>query len=291
MLDGDAVAKVIVGIMREKSESLGTILAVDGKTMRGTSVKGRPHSALQMLTAYLTESGVVLGQEAVWEKTNEIPVFQDMLAYLDIGGKTVAADAMHCQKDTCRAIIGKGGDYVFGLKGNQGLLYEEVREFVRDEASPEFMETFTTIEKSGGRGEKRICKKIPDISRLHSGKEWVGLQSVFAIQRITVTKGRRTDETGYYITSLDVSAEELLRISREHWKVESMHWLLDVTFSEDACKVESENGNKTLNILRKLALLVHRQHLAKQTKKISVKANLLKCLISEDRLIELIESL
>ena len=107
---------------------------------------------------------------------------------------------------------------------------------------------------------------------------------MFAIARIITTKGKTTVETCYYITSLDVSAEELLRIVREHWKVESMHWILDVVFSEDDCMVLSENGHKTLNILRKLAILLHKQFIATLKRKISIKENLLNCLMSDNSL-------
>ena len=115
-------------------------------------------------------------------------------------------------------------------------------------------------------------------------KEWAGLSSIFAVKRITTTNRGTSDETGYYITSKDTDAKELLHICREHWKIESMHWLLDVTFSEDECSIISENGQKTLNSLRKLALLLHKRYLAKQPKKCSIKSNLLKCLMNSQLL-------
>jgi len=270
---------------------LELVLAVDGKAIRSTSEKGKPHSALQILTAYLTESGVVLGQETIHEKTNEIPVFQEMLDYLDVKGKTITADAMHCQKDTCEKIIKNGGNYVFGLKENQKTFYDDVELFINDEINSSSIETFETIEKNGGRIEKRICKKVTDISWLEAQSEWVGLQSVFSVRRLITVKGITADETCYYITSLDSGAEELLRISREHWKIESLHWLLDVAFSEDDCEILSENGHKTLNIFRKLALLLHKQYLAAQPKKCSIKANLLNCLLNENLLCSILNNL
>jgi len=294
MIDGDAVSKVIIEIMKERSKftsHLMNILAVDGKAIRSTYEKEKAHSALQILTAYITGSGVVLGQEAIYEKTNEIPVFQDMLKYLDVSGKTVTADAMHCQKGTCKKIISGGGDYVFGLKGNHKTLYSNTVSYIENESNSENIEKFRTIEKNGGRIETRICKKVIDISWLKSRKYWAGLTSVFSVRRITESKNKTTDETCYYITSSDSSAEDLLKITREHWKIESMHWLLDVVFSEDDCEILSENGHKTLNILRKLALMVHRAFIANLPKKCSVKANLLMCLMDEDYLDEVLQSL
>ena len=291
MMDGDAVAKVIIEIMKERADIVGNIIAVDGKAIRSTTEPGKPHSALQILTAYLTESSVVLGQNAIHDKTNEIPVFQAMLNFLDIKGKTITADAMHCQKETCQRIIKGKGHYVFGLKENHKTLFEDVVLFINSDINAESIEQYRTTEKSHGRIEKRICQKVKDISWLYGREEWSGLQSVFAVRRIIISKNKTTDETCYYITSTDATAEELLRIVREHWKIESMHWILDVVFSEDECDLLSENGHKTLNILRKLALLLHKQFIAKLTRKVSIKTNLLNCLMSDQFLLLLFDGL
>ena len=123
LLDADAVGMVIVDIMRSNTKELGDVLAADGKAIRSSGEEGKPHSFLQILTVYATESGVTLGQESIAheDKTNEIPVFQAMLDTLDIKGKTITADPMHCQKETCRKIIKKQGNYAFGLKAANGV--------------------------------------------------------------------------------------------------------------------------------------------------------------------------
>ena len=118
----------------------------------------------------------------------------------------------------------------------------------------------------------------------HEG--WTGLKTVFAIRRTVVSKGKTTDEIRYYITDANVSAEELPRIVREHWKIECTHWILDVVFSEDKCAIVSENGHKILNILRKLALLIHKRYIASLSKKITIKASLLKCLMDDESLLQ-----
>jgi predicted transposase YbfD/YdcC len=100
-----------------------------------------------------------------------------------------------------------------------------------------------------------------------------------------------TDEKSYYIPSLDSPASELLHISRAHWGIESMHWMLDIDFSEDECGLLSENGQKTPDILRKFALFLHKIHMPKQTKKRSIKSSLLRCLMSENALLEILRSL
>ena len=294
MINGDAVAQVIIDIMRERSDIIGNIIAVDGKAIRSTSEPGKPHSALQILTAYLTESSVVIGQHAIHEKTNEIPVFQAMLGVLAIKDKTITADAMHCQKETCKRIIAAGGHYVFGLKENQKTLYDDVVLFINSEINginTDSIEKAMTTEKSHGRYEKRICYKVTDISWLEGRENWIGLKTVFAVRRIITSKGKTTDEISYYITSNDTTPDELLRIVREHWKIESLHWLLDVTFSEDDCRILSENGHKTLNIFRKLALMIHKRYIASLNRKISVKANLLNCLMDVSQLGRVVDSL
>ncbi len=292
MIHPDAVVKVIVQLMKESIAEVGRIIAFDGKAICSTGEKGKPHSALQILSAYLVEDGIVLGQEAIHEKTNEIPVLRDMLEYIDISGKIVTADAMHCQRETCAKIVDEehNGDYVIGLKENQHLLFADVELFFGDRTNEVDMEKHTTTEKSRGRIEKRICRKTSNIAWLDD-HNWPGLRSVFAVRRIVTIGEKQTDETSYYISSLDTSAEELLEISRAHWMIESMHWMLDETFKEDECRLLSENGNQVLCAFRKLALAIHRSYLKQLGSKRSAKANLLRCLVSDHALLELLRCL
>ena len=150
--------------------------------------------------------------------------FQEMLTYLDVEGKTVTADAMHCQRETCRRIIQRKGDYLFGLKENQPSLLEDVRLFFEDQSNQNEWERSQTVEKNAGQIEKRICRKIMDISWLKEHK-WPGLQSVFSIERIVEARGRHSREISYYISSRDACAKQLMLLAREHWKIESMHWI------------------------------------------------------------------
>ncbi len=294
MVKAEAIISVIVEIMKEEAQNIGEILAFDGKAIRSTSKKGKPHSALQILTAYMVESGVVLAQESIDEKTNEIPVMQEMLDYVDIKDKIITADSMHCQRETCAKIIDEDheGDYVIGLKGNQETLHDDVVVFFTDTELEETIEMHSETEINGGRIEKRICRSTGDIDFL-AVHDWPGLKSIFEVHRIITSKGGTvmTDEKSYYISSLETSASELLHISRAHWGIESMHWMLDADFSEDECGLLSENGQKTLNIFRKFALQLHKNYMAKQTKKRSIKSNLLRCLMSESALLELLGSL
>ena len=289
MVDGKAVGEVILQAMRDKIVSRGNVIAVDGKAIRSTGEKDKPHSALQIISAYLTENGVTLGQESIHEKTNEIPIFQQMLDYLDVQGKVITADAMHCQRETCRKIIEKKGDYVLGLKNNQPNFYSDVLLYFSDAELSKGMKCYETLEKNKNRLERRVCRKLTDLSWLNCRDSWSGLRCVFSIERTVETGNKRTQETSYYISSLDESEERLMDIVREHWKVESMHWMLDVTFSEDSCRFISENAQKSLNSMRKCALAVHKNFLYNTHKKSSVKSSMLSALINHSCFCKLLE--
>jgi predicted transposase YbfD/YdcC len=286
MVDGEAFSEVIIDIMKLRILKLGDIVAVDGKSIRSTIPKGKKNATLQILTAYFTESGVVLGQKYISEKTNEIPMFQELLCYMNIEGKTITADAMHCQKDTCSMIIGRGGDYIFTLKGNHQTLLTNVSSFFADPENADKIEVFEPpLEKRSGRTTQRIFYRINDPMQFDEHETWTGLKSIFAVRRIVTTKYETTDEIHYYISSLDSSPERLLFTVREHWKIESMHWLLDVVFSEDEHVTASKNAHKTLNILRKFALLLHKTYIKDNNLKISLKNSMFQCLTGDDDLI------
>lgn len=289
MINADEVSNKIIEIMLENVGELGEIIAVDGKAIRRTSKKGVPHSALQILTAYCTESGVTLGQELIRKKTNEIPIFQEMLDTINIKNKIITADAMHCQNETCKKIIDKKGNYAIGLKKNQKTLFEDVELFISDKINSNDIEIDSISNKNNGRFEKRTCYKVNNIDWLEQKKQWAGLSCVFAIKREIETKHEKTEEISYYITSLKNSTpKELIKIVREHWKIESMHWILDVVFSEDDCAILSENGIKTLNSFRKFSLSIHKNYVSKLNKKIAFKRNMFDCLLNDESLLNVI---
>ena len=145
-----------------------------------------------------------------------------------------------------------------------------------------------TVEKNGGRVEKRVCKKPKEIAWLKEQHGWPGLKAVFSIERTISTARRTTTETNYYITSVDESAGELLRIAREHWNVESMHWCLDVVFSEDKSRFYSDNAHLCLNAFRKYALALHKRYLSTMQKKPSVKRHFVDCLLNDRLLLKVV---
>lgn len=152
-MNPDTVGDVIIDVMKKHTQTIGDILAVDGKAVCGTPETGKPHSFLQVLSVYATESGITSAQSAInsEDKTNEIPVVQSLLGDLNIDGKIITADAMHCQKETCGIIKSGTGDYVFGIQGNQHNFYKDIKLFLDDPANQQYMNSFETLEKNGGR--------------------------------------------------------------------------------------------------------------------------------------------
>jgi len=290
MIDGKEIGQAIVDVLHSRFGTAGEVVAVDGKAICSTAKSENPHSALQILSAYVTSSGIVLGQEAIHEKTNEIPVFQEMLTYLDIEGKIITADAMHCQRETCRRIIQRKGDFLLGLKENQPALFSDVRLFFESPDCQGDWDCCQTVEKNAGRIEKRICRKSKDISWLME-HHWPGLRTVFSIERLVEVRGHCSKEISYYISSCDLPAKRLMELAREHWKIESMHWLLDVTFSEDTCRFLSENAHRSMNALRKFSLAVHKNFLAAFNIKSSLKASMLSALLDSNVLLSILRFL
>jgi len=207
---------------------------------------------------------------------------------LEIGGRIITADAMHCQRETCRAVVKGGGDYVFQVKKNQPELYEVIQS-VMDQAiekEPEDLEMAESNNISHGRKEHRLCY-IQRVDWLDGKETWAGLNLFIAVDRSVVEKGQERRERSYYISSLLGTAQHILQIVREHWKIESMHWMLDVTFHEDACRAQDAVLQMNLNLLRKLALALHKNYLAalaaagaKQKEMRSIKQNMKRCNMS-----------
>ena len=285
VIDVSKVSTIILEIMQELVGNEYKTIAIDGKAIRSTHGDNAKEK-LHVLTAYAVENGLCLSQIPVNEKTNEIPVFRDMLEFLDIKDKVVTADAMACQKETVAKIIEKEGDYCIGLKGNQGTLHEDVCLYFAEMTDKRLYEIASTSEKSRDRYEKRTCFVFKDVSWLEQKGEWAGLKSIIAIRREVDKKGTKTSETSYYISSLETQAEKFLKIVRSHWEIEALHWCLDVVFNEDACLIQNTNAQLNLNIWRKFALTIHKNFKEKTSSKKSMKSNMFSCLLNDELLLQ-----
>lgn len=294
MISAEEIGLCIVNIMKEMLGTDGEIIAIDGKTICSTEKMASYRKSLHILTAYITKNGISLGQLSVGEKSNEIPCMRELLDMVDVKSKIITADALHCQKDTVAKIIQKEGDYCLGVKGNQKLLYDDIKLYFDDVVNSKYTEdkklykTAQTSEKNRDRHEVRTCYLLNDIEWLDRKDDWIGLRSIFAINRKTTKGGVKSEETNYYISSLNETPERFLTIVREHWKIESLHWQLDVVFSEDDCRVLSVNGQRALNLFRKLALALQKNYKTALNGKKSMRNTMFNCLLNDKLLIDVL---
>jgi predicted transposase YbfD/YdcC len=202
------------------------------------------------------ENGFCLGEERMNDKTNETKVIPHLLEKLNVKGHIVTTDAAGCYKEIAAKIRQKKADYVLALKGNQGVLYEDVKLYFAEGDFLSKSAYHKTIEKARSGIETREYWQTDEIAWLSQKKEWSGLKSI-AVTRNTVTKnGKVTTETRYFISSLPTDVKEIARAIRGHWMVESYHWHLDVTFREDENRTIDKQAAYNLNVLRKLSINV-----------------------------------
>lgn len=281
-VDGEAVAGSVVEIMRDNLPVDGEIIAIDGKAIRQRYQDERAEK-VHIISAFLTKTGVLLGQKCISEKENEIPVVREPLDLFNISGKIITADAMHCQRETVEKIVKSSGEYVLSLKKNQPSFYADVEEHFEENDESTF-ESAETKEINKGRYEHRQCFKSIDSALLNRYSEWLNLQAFYKLERFTLEKGKPQFEVSYFISSLDVSPEKMLEIIRDHWTIEAMHNILDVSFNEDDGRVLSKNGQISLNVFRKLAIAAHKNYLndtIKTKTKPSIKSHMFKTLLSD----------
>ena len=230
-------------------------IAIDGKTAKGSQSKCKGLAGLHMVTAWATENKLVLAQEVTQEKSNEITAIPALLKLIDIKGSTVTIDAMGCQTSIAKQIIEQEGDYVFGLKGNQGLLHKEVKAcFVEEQNSNLKEEThhfFEESEKSHGRSDVRKYWVLKAPMRLHRFEKWKQLTTIGMVQRISTVGDKTTSDTRYFISSIEPDAKAFGHAVRSHWGIEnSLHWCLDVTFKEDDSRIRTGNAPAIMSMLR-----------------------------------------
>lgn len=242
--------KELAEILQETVVTTGKTVAIDGKTICGSS--NDKHSAYHVVSAWVAENQITLGQLAVAEKSNEIVAIPELLDMLDVSGGTVTIDAMGCQKKIAAKIIENKADYVLGLKGNQPELLDDVRFYFDNEC----VSNTNWTEKDHGRIEQRTYYLETRIDWLSQRSEWVGLNGIGMVKTnvLKMSTGEISEECRYYLTSLtDIDA--FAHAVRKHWSIENqLHWQLDVTFREDASRARKDNSPLNLNILRKEAL-------------------------------------
>ncbi len=237
------------------------VVAVDGKTIRGSG--NSAHKAYHVVSAFVAENQITLGEIVVDEKSNEIKAVPQLLDIVDVEGAIVTADAISCQKEIAAKITDKKADYVLALKDNQSRLKQDTADyFFSAKQAPEFYSkvyTTQTSEKDHGRIEKREYSLLTDISWLEGREDWTNLHALGMVRSEIDTNGTITTDMRYYITSL-MDVNEFAYAVRKHWSIENqLHWNLDVIFREDSARARKDNSPLNMNVLRKTALFLANQ--------------------------------
>ena len=231
----------------------GQVVAVDGKTLRGSKMSSDGTGALHVVSAYATEAGLVLGQRAVDGKSNEITAIPQLLDMLDLKGAIVSIDAMGTQKQIAERVVDKGADYLLALKGNQASLHDDAALFFADPALSANCARMQETDAGHGRIEERLCRVVDASWLAERHPDWKALRSLAAVtaRRIDKKSGVESIETRFYISSLAPDPKAVLAGVRSHWGIENrLHWTLDVTFDEDRCRTRKDDSPLNLAIIR-----------------------------------------
>jgi predicted transposase YbfD/YdcC len=256
----------------------GQVIAIDGKTNRrtgGMTKDGVKIKPLHLVSAFATANGVAIGQVATDKKSNEITAIPELLKILDISGCLITTDAMGCQSDIAADIVARGGDYLLAVKGNQGLLYRDIKAVFADANTAPLRDANTTENTGHGRIEKRTCEVMTGeavITRLRHKNNWMSLNAIVRVtaERTTKTTGVMSQQTRYYICSLkEPSAERMQAAVRAHWSIEnSLHYVIDMAMREDESRIRTDHAPANMAVLRHIALNLIRSD---KTRKVGIK--------------------
>ena len=235
------------------------VICVDGKTVCNSENNTDDKKAIHMVSALASKYGLVLGQQKCYEKSNEITAIPALLKMLLVEGSIITIDAMGCQKNIAKTIRSKKADYILAVKANQANLYHEILDMFEKVKKPEFANFIHSVDnqldKDHGRIESRQCVSIENLGWLFEIQQWEDARSISKITATVIRKGKETVEERYYISSLPGNAALMNRAVRKHWHIENkLHWVLDVLFKEDFCRVRTGNGAENLTTIRKIAL-------------------------------------
>jgi len=259
-LDPEAFQACFVAWTASLAQHIEGVVAIDGKTLRRSFDRANGQAAIHMVSAWSSSQHLVLGQEKVAEKSNEITAIPKLLNLLSLAGAIVTIDAIGCQTAIAQKIVDKDADYVLALKGNQGTLHRDIELFFQEQVARDFADArfdhHATVDADHGRIEERDCWVTDDIDwlkDLHEG--WPALRSIVMIRAQRTLNGETSSEARYFISSLAPDARQLAEAVRAHWGIENrLHWVLDMTFREDESRIRKDNAPHNAGILKHMAL-------------------------------------
>lgn len=256
-VDPHEVAKSLNAWLGNARNSGGRSVNIDGKTICGS--KDAKHSAYHVVSAWVAEGHITLGELAVNEKSNEITAIPELLELIDVEGDIVTIDAMGCQTGIAAKIRDAGADYVLALKDNQPTLHEDVSDYFdwieKEQPKSESIDRYISRpEKGHGRTETREIL-VASADWIEGKEAWTGIHTMIRYRCTREIDGVKSVSVRHYISSFDTNAEGFLEIIRGHWSIENqLHWMLDVVFREDDSRAKKDNSPLNLNVLRKIAL-------------------------------------
>lgn len=278
-LDPIAFKECFIAWIQSFQLALKEVVAIDGKCLRKSFDKATEQSAIHMVSAFATSAKLVLGQEKVDDKSNEITAIPRLLDLLSIEGAIVSIDAMGTQKKIARKIRTKKADYVLSLKGNQNALHENIKLYLQSEIEKACAETNNKItdiyidhDKGHGRIEQRTCYVTDQIEWLDQRSEWCDLKTVAMVESVVTIHYKTVSEQRFFISSLPPDAKEIAEAIRSHWAIENgLHWVLDVTMGEDNSRVRKDNAPENMAMVRHIVLNLLRGAKSKFRKDTSLK--------------------
>lgn len=275
-LDPQSFKACFISWIQSLQSQLSGVIAIDGKTLKGSFDKANAQSAIHMVSAFASDVGLVLGQQKVDQKSNEITAIPKLLKLLDIKGCIVSIDAMGCQTKIVRQIRKQEADYVLALKANQKQLYEDVSLFLSDAVDNNKQRRITdyheSFNKGHGRIETRKCYVSDQLEWLDNKDKWIDLKTIIMIESIREVADKVSTERRFYIASIAPEAERINQSIRDHWSVENqLHWVMDVTMGEDDSRVRKDHAPENMSIIKHITLNMIRNAKAKKYKHSSLK--------------------
>ena len=271
------------------ADKSGRLVAIDGKTCRGAHDAAKGLGALHIVSAWASEEGIALGQVATDAKSNEITAIPQLLGQIDLDGTLITIDAMGCQKEIVKQVVTGGGDCVIAVKDNQPKLLAAIQGHFLDHLERDLNDLkyryYETCDDGHGRIDERSYSLAKVPRDFAPAQDWPWVKAIGYALRVTRhADGTESNEVRYYLSSRYLSGKRFGEAVRGHWGIESMHWVLDVTFREDDSRTRERTLGNNLSWLRRFAVTLLKRHPVKD----SIRGKMIRCLMNTQFLDEVL---